>query len=174
MEAASGGNTSGLDPIACIATLQRYKMRCSIATDRLYSCMSTVDANKLKSFLAAFSDASRKFSGIANDEYLVYVSAELAKQSKQIDQMRECEKKNPGSFTEENHRQLQGLNELIRKTSQKFSIASVCTIAEYNQRMCDAYENTYRPLLALKGQTFDTIYRSIQSDADKLLLFWMR
>lgn len=174
LEAASDGNTSVLNPIACIAALQRYKMRCSIATDRLYSCMSTTDADKLKNLLASLSDASKLFSGIANDEYLVYVSVGLAQQSKQVAQMRESEKKNPGSFTEENRRQLQALDESIRTTSQMFATASVHTVAEYQQEMCAAYENTYRPLLALKGQTFDAIYRSIQLDADNSLSFWLR
>lgn len=174
LEAASGGNTSGLDPIACIAALQRYKMRCSIATDRLYSCMSTTDADKLKDLLALFSDASREFSDIAHSEYLVYVGREMRTSEEQTAQMREIERNVPNSFSEENRLQLACLEESVRVFKETQTPNPTDSIEELNQKMCDAYENTYRPLLALKGQTFDTIYRSIQSDADKLLLFWMR
>lgn len=174
MDEAANGNVSALNQIPRIAALQKYRIQCSIATDRLYSCMSSENGKRLEELLVAFSAASKEFSDIAHSEFWVYADREVKASEEQVMQMREIERNAPNSLSEENRRQLACMEERISELKEMQTQGPTDSIEELNQKMCAAYENTYRPLLALKGRTFDAIYRSIQSNADKLLFFWMR
>ena len=44
-------------------------------------------------------------------------------------------------------------------------------IGSSNGEMAAAYEQVYRNLLALKGQTFDAIYTNIRKEANEILRF---
>ena len=82
-----------------------------------------------------------------------------------------AEAKNPGSFPEE---QISFARELLRDTDSLSHEFFTQKIGQINKKLIAAYENSYRPLLALKRTIFEQIDNEVQKEADSILHLWRK
>ena len=87
-------------PNAIMTTIQKYQMDCRIATDQLFSYLSSEDFPKMKYLLDQIMQASIIFSDICEKEYVAYRKISDIKARRTALETIELEKKYPNSFTE--------------------------------------------------------------------------
>lgn len=155
-------------PISVILAIQRYQIDCRLAPDQLYTCLSSVDYPKVKIFLDAMAKASQQFFDIAQKECNLYEAIRKLKSRDIASRIIKNESMLPNLFTPED---LNFASSILSKTKDLNSDAVYAQIKTENEKLANAYETTYRQLLSLKGQTFDTIYTEIQKNADEILRF---
>lgn len=157
------------DPSAAIKTIQKYLMSCRMATDPLCSHLNVVDYPKVKKLIDEINKASELFFQIGQEEITAYselrdfMSRDTAK--KTID----MEAVYPHSFPMET---LSYCEQILNKTNGLRLKDIQNTIGQLNEKMVEAYQNTYRNLLQLKGSTFEGINVETQKKADSILNLW--
>lgn len=151
-----------------IASIQKYQMDCRLATDQLFTCLSTMDYPKVKSLLDAINTASKNFFDIAQKEYNAYVKLSVAQIRDSALRTQDSAKRFPNTVSAYD---ISTAENVLNTTTATRPESIYDEIGVYNKEMGNAYETTYRQLLSLKGQTFDTIYTEIQKNADEILRF---
>lgn len=151
-----------------IASIQKYQMDCRLATDQLFTCLSTVDYPKVKSLLDAINTASNNFFEIAQKEHNAYMKLSVAQIRDSALRTLDNAKRFPNTVS---------AYDISRAENVLNTTTTICPqsvydeIGLYNKDMGNAYETTYRQLLSLKGRTFDAINTEIQKNADEILRF---
>lgn len=92
-------------------------------------------------------------------------------QTSNAQQAIDLEAQHPGSFLVE---QLEFCQKLLDDTRELNCEVITQNIKQLNQKMVDTYENSYRPLLALKRTTFEEIDNEVQKEADSILHLWRK
>ena len=80
---------------------------------------------------------------------------------------RKCPGSLPASEVAKHH-------ETIRMTDGICSEEISNSLNEINKEFWNIYDTEFRPLLQLKGTTFESIYMQIQANADAILSFWRK
>ncbi len=155
-------------PDALLITIQKYQLDCRIATDQLFSYLSSEDFPKVKNLLDQIMQASNSFSTICEKEIKAYRGIKDLKARRTALETTELEKKYPNSFSTG---VLVYCTEVLERTKDLKYDDIWNDIGSSNGEMAAAYEQVYRNLLALKGQTFDAIYTSIRKEANEILRF---
>lgn len=151
-----------------IASIQKYQMDCRLATDKLFTCLSYIDYPKVKPLLDAVNNASQEFFGIAQKEYDAYVKLSVSQIRNSAQGIVDNARRFPNTVSPYD---VSYAENVLNTTTAVRPEAIYDEIGVYNKEMGNAYETTYRQLLSLKGQTFDTIHTEIQKNADEILRF---
>lgn len=155
-------------PDAILIAIQKYQLDCRIATDKLFSYLSSEDFPKVKNLLDQIMQASNSFSTICEKKIKAYKEIKDIKAKPTALETIELEKKYPNSFSTG---VLVYCTEVLERTKDLKYDDIWNDIGSSNGEMAAAYEQVYRNLLALKGQTFDAIYTSIRKEANEILRF---
>lgn len=160
-----------IEPAEAVIIFQKYQMSCQTATDELIAYLDHSDYLKVKALIDQITSAANQFFQIAEEEVAVYRKLRSFKGRNWAQQAVTAEAKYPGYFPE---KQLSFCRELLRDTdSLSYEIFSR-DIEQINEKLVAAYENTYRPLLALKRTVFEQIDNEIQEEADSILHLWRK
>lgn len=162
------GETADAQYNSAIALLQKYKMDCRLSTDQLYTCLSSVDYPKVQNLLVAIANASNHFFDIAQKEYDAYVKLFVAQIHNSAQKILDSARRFPNAVSASD---ISYAENVLNTTTAIHKESVFDDIGQYNKDMGNAYETTYRQLLSLKGQTFDTIYTEVQKNADDILRF---
>lgn len=155
------------DPVGTATLFQKYQISCRIATDPLMACVNTADYTKIEELVNHLADVSTRLVEASQKKVDQYTKIRQLSDRETAWNMILQEKLCPGSFAEAKiitcEKIMQETNEIrfedIEKERQQ-------TAKEF----VDIYNTAYRPLLQLKGMTFESINSQIQANADKMLL----
>lgn len=161
-------DTGMTNPTAAIMTYQKYQMRCKTAMDRLIAFLGGADYPKVKELIDRVNKSTEEFSRICDKEIAIYKSLQNISARKTVEDTLKMEAKRPHSFPSDT---LLFCHEIIDKSVGITLDTLNESIAAANQELVSAYETTYRNLLQLKRQTFETIGIEIQEKADHILRF---
>ena len=161
-------DTGMTNPTAAIMTYQKYQMRCKTAMDRLIAFLGGADYPKVKELIDRANKSTEEFSRICDKEIAIYKSLQNFSALKTVEDTLKMEAKRPHSFPSDT---LLFCHEIIDKSVGITLDTLNESIAAANQELVSAYETTYRNLLQLKRQTFETIGIEIQEKADHILRF---
>ena len=159
------------DPYAAISTFQEYMHKCKTSTDILLAYLSTEDYPKVQQLIDKITENSKLYCNIAESataaysKWQAYINKDLAKKTLDI------ETQMPGTFPADD---VAFCKEVINITQGVSKEEFTGLISSTTDKMVIAYETTYRPLLQFKGQTFDTIYKAVQEEADEILHLWRK
>lgn len=168
VSAENTGSSSDARHNSAIASLQKYKMDCKLSTDQLYTCLSSVDYPKVQNLLAEIAKASQQFFDIAQSEYNAYVKLSTIQIHNLAQKAMDDARYFPDTFSADD---ISYIEDVLNNTATVRQESVYEEIGQHNQDMANVYETTYRRLLSLKGQTFDTIYTELQKNADEILRF---
>lgn len=154
-----------------IAVFQNYQMFCQTATDELILYLNSSDYLKVKKLLKNITTASNQYFQIAEEEVAMYCKLRSFTQTSNAQQAIDLEAQHPGSFPVE---QLEFCQKLLDDTRGLNCEVITQNIKQLNHKMVDTYENSYRPLLALKRTTFEEIDNEVQKEADSILHLWRK
>lgn len=155
-------------PDSVLSMIQKYQFDCRVSTDHLCTCISSVDIPKIETLVTEIENGAKEFYDIAQREFELYQCIRDEKARSVAWKIMNCEAQYPNSITDE----VRNLApDILEKTSRWDSGAVNAEIENESGKMVRAYETTYRQLLFLKGQTFNTIYSEIQKNADDILRF---
>lgn len=159
------------EPTAAIIIFQRYHLTCQTIIDDLISYLDRSDYLKVEGLIDQITTASKQYMQIANEEIAVYRRLQTFNGRTLAQQTMDIETKYPGSFPEE---QLSFCRELLHDTDNLSYEVFSQDIGKVNEKLIAAYENSYRPLLALKRTTFEKIDNEVQNEADRILHLWRK
>lgn len=159
------------DPSTTITTFQKYQISCKIATDQLNTCLSIADYPKVKPILDTINSFVNKIDQILQEGIKEYSRLRDFNGKDNAKKTLEVEDKFPGSFSTE---ELAFATRIIKDTSKIRRDDIQKAIIQFNQKMVSIYHGTYRPLLQLKGSTFEAINTEVQRNADNILHLWGR
>lgn len=156
------------NPTAAIMTYQKYQMRCKTAMDRLTAFLGGADYPKVKELIDSVNKSTEEFSQICDKEIAIYKSLQNFSARKTAEDTLKMEAECPHSFPSDT---LLFCHEIIDKSVGITLDTLNESIAAANQELVSAYETTYRNLLQLKRQIFETIGIETQEKADHILRF---
>ena len=159
------------EPSIAIIIFQRYSLSCQTIIDELISYLDHSDYIKVKDLIDQITTASKEFMQIADEEISVYRKLQTFNGRTLAQQTMDIEAKCPGSFPEG---QIAFCRELLHDTDNLSYEVFSQDIGKVNEKLIAAYENSYRPLLALKRTTFEKIDNEVQKEADRILHFWRK
>lgn len=157
------------EPSIAIIIFQRYSLSCQTIIDELISYLDHSDYIKVKDLIDQITTASKEFMQIADEEISVYRKLQTFNGRTIAQQTMDIETKCPGSFPEG---QIAFCRELLHDTDNLSYEAFSQDIGKVNKKLIVAYENSYRPLLALKRTIFEQIDNEVQKEADSILHLW--
>lgn len=159
------------DPSEAIAILQIYQMSCRTALDEILPYLSGEDYLKVKDLISSITAMANQCFDIAEEESSAYKKIQDLNGRDSAQRTIDMETQHPGSFPEQ---MLSFCRELIQNTDGlSYEIASQ-EIGKINEKIAALYEESYRPLLALKRTTFDKIDNEVQKEADSILQLWRK
>ncbi len=156
------------NPTTAIMTYQKYQMRCKTTMDRLIAFLGGADYPKVKELIDSVNKSTEEFSQICDKEIAIYKSLQNFSARKTAEDTLKMEAECPHSFPNDT---LLFCHEIIDKSAGVTLDTLIKSIAAVNQELVSAYETTYRNLLQLKRQTFETIGIEIREKADRILRF---
>ena len=116
-------------------------MDCRIATDQLFSYLSSEDFPKMKYLLDQIMQASIIFSDICEKEYVAYRKISDIKARRTALETIELEKKYPNSFTEKD---LSFCASVLERTKNLKYDEIWGDIGKASRELADAYDHVYR------------------------------
>lgn len=161
-------DTGMTNPNAAIMTYQKYQMCCKTAMDKLIAFLGGADYPKVKELIVRVNKSTEEFSRICDKEIAIYARLHVFSNRKVTEDTLKMEAEHPHSFPNDT---LLSCQKIIDETEGMTLDTLSRSIAAANQEMVSAYETTYRNLLQLKRQTFETIGIEIQKKADHILRF---
>lgn len=164
-------DTGHVEPSATIRTLQKYIVSCKTATDQLNAYLNIKDYPKVKGLIDGIAALVEKIEPILQEEVEEYTKAcDLASRDN-AEKVLAMAAQNPNAFPREN---LDFSEKIIENTTGVELKDIVETIGKLDEKIVAIYHNTYRPLLQLKGSTFEIIDMETQKEADNILRIWGR
>ena len=159
------------NPSAAIITIQKYQVSCRIAKDPLNACLNIVDYPKVKPLIDAIDTFREEIDHAFRDEIKEYSRLRDFKGRDNAEKTIKMESKYPNSFPKEDI----VFSQKILKSTNGIQLDDIRkAINQVNERIIAIYYGTYRPLLQLKGSTFEIINTEIQKNADSILHLWGR
>ena len=159
------------DPVQAIQEFQKYQLNCKTASDQLSAYLNVKDYQKVKTLIDSIIKASGEFDQISQSQIDQYSNLKDLESRKIAKETIKNEEKYVGSFTEQ---ELDRCKKIIAKSDNINYSDIEAELFKLADSVVKLYENTYIPLLKLKGSTFETIYVEIQKNADNILLLWRK
>lgn len=151
-----------------ITIFQKYQMNCQTVTDNLLACLSSEDYPKVKALIDKMIELSNDYVHLMDAAIKAYQKFNDLELRKTSERMLEIASQIPTSLT---CKEIEDCKEVLQDTNSLTVDSIYKEIGQANEKIIQAYENTYRPLLQLKGSTFDAIYKEVQEKADRMLHF---
>jgi uncharacterized membrane protein len=161
-------DTGMTNPTAAIMTYQKYQMCCKTAMDRLIAFLGGADYPKVKKLIDSVNRSTEEFSQICDKEIAIYKSLQNFSARKTAEDTLKMDAEHPNYFSDDT---ILSCQKIIDDTNGVPLDTLSKSIAAANQELVSAYETTYRNLLQLKCQIFETIGIEIQEKADHILRF---
>ena len=158
-------------PYDTITIFQKYQMDCRTITDPITSLLSMEDFPKIKPLTDQMITLSEEFMELIDGEIQAYHKLGDIEKRSLYTKILANEKKLPGSFSQE---EIVTAKKFIEDTKTINSDTVTEEISHANEKLIEAYEQSYRSLLQLKGSTFDRISTDIHMNADSILCFWRK
>ena len=158
--------TKQTKPFETITTFQTYQMRCRSSMDEFLALLNNADYPRVKELFEKASTLSEEYFQIAEEEIAVYKKWLYYMMRDNAQSVMETESKHPNSSSAET---IAFYQEILDETEGLQSEDIQASIKQAGDKMVAVYETTYRPLLQLKGATFETIRKEIQIEADNIL-----
>lgn len=149
----------------------KYSMSCRIATDQLMTRVNTVDFKRIAELVKQIQEVADKLFQISKKKIDQYNKQLQLQQRENALKFLTIEQKCPGSLPASEVAMHQ---ETIRMTDGICLEEITDSINEINKEFWNIYDTEFRPLLQLKGTTFESIYMQIQANADAILSFWRK
>lgn len=162
-------DTGHIDPSATMLTLQKYIVSCKTATDQLNAYLNIGDYPKVKCVIDGIAELVKQIEPIIQDEAKEYSKIRDWASRDTAEKVLAMETENPHAFSRES---LAFSEKIIKETTGVQLDGIVETINKLNGEIIAIYHNTYRPLLQLKGSTFENINIETQKEADNILRIW--
>ena len=151
--------------------LQRYRMSCRTALDEILPYLSGEDYLKVKDLISPITVMANQCFDIAEEESSAYKKIQDLNGRNSAQRAIDMETQHPGSFPEQT---LSFCRELIQNTDGLSYEIAFQEIGKINEKIVTLYEESYRPLLALKRTTFERIDNEVQKEADSILQLWRK
>ena len=159
------------DPFEAIKAFQRYQMSCQTALDEIISYLNSADYLKVTELIDQITATSNQCFQVAEEEIAAYKKLRDFNGRISAQQTLDTETKYPGSFPAHT---LAFCRDLLQNTDGlSYEIISQ-NIGQINEKLVATYENSYRPLLALKRTIFEQIDNEVQKEADSILHLWRK
>ncbi len=163
--------TGHTDPSATILTLQKYIVSCKTATDQLNAYLNSKDYPKVKGLIDSIAALVEQVEPILQAEVAEYTKTRDWASRDNAEKVLTMAAQNPHAFPRE---YLDFSKKVVENISGIQLDDIVETINKLNGEIISIYHNTYRPLLQLKGSTFEIISTETQKEADNILRIWGR
>ena len=154
------------NPQKVIRILQNYQITCKTTGEQLNSHLCNKDLLKTEELLNNIAEATKKFINISQLQIDLYFELTKLELKSNAEQMLSIEAQSPGSLNMEKMIKCQNLinqaKNICREDIEK-------ELLQHKLSAANIYETTYRPLLKLKGTTFEKINNEIQQNADNIL-----
>ena len=158
-------------PHNAITIFQKYQMNCRTVTDNLLAYLSSENYPKAKALIDKMIELSDDYVHLMDAAIKAYQKFNDLELRKTSERMLEIASQTPAFSTP---KEIEECKKVLQDTNS-LTVDSICKeIGQANEKIIQAYENTYRPLLQLKGSTFDAIYKEIEKNADNILLLWRK
>ena len=154
------------DPTKAINILQKYQMDCKIAGEQLNSHLNIKDLPKVENLIKHIAEASEEFDNASQLQIKQYTVLRNIRHRDIVEQMIKTNEKHPGCLADKD---LQINMEIIEQTKNIRSEDIENELLQHKLKVINIYETTYKPLLKLKGATFEKINDEIQQNADSIL-----
>lgn len=154
------------DPTKAINILQKYQMNCKIAGEQLNAHLNIKDFQKVESLIKRIAEASEEFDNASQLQIEQYTVLRNLRHRDIVEQMIKSTEEHPDCFTDKD---LQINMEIIEQTKNIRSEDIENELLQHKLKVIHIYETTYKPLLKLKGATFEKINDEIQQNADSIL-----
>lgn len=158
--------TKQTNPFETITTFQTYQMRCRSSMDEFLALLNKADYPRVKNLFEKASSLSEEYFQIAEEEIAAYKKWLYYTMKDTAQSVMETASKHPNSSSAET---IAFYQEILDETEGLQSEDIQARIKQAGEKMVTMYETTYRPLLQLKGATFETIRKDIQTEADNIL-----
>ena len=157
------------NPSAAIGIIQKYQIACQTATDVLNGYLNIVDYPKVKPIVDTIGGFREEISQVLQDLIIEYSKLRNFCSRNTAKQTIEMENKYPNSFSTEDI----AFSEKILKDTNGIQQSDIeKAIEQLNEKIIAIYYGAYRPLLQLKGSTFETINAETQKEANSILHLW--
>ncbi|WP_217957306.1 hypothetical protein [Acutalibacter muris] len=163
--------TGHMNPSATIFSLQNYIFSCMVVTDQLDGYLNTGDYPKVKRLIDGIAEFVKQVDPIFQEEIKEYSKTRDLSGRSNAERILAMEMRNPNSFSSED---IAFSEKLLQNTSNVNLNDILETISKLNEDIIAIYHNVYRPLLQLKGSTFEIINTETQKEADNILRIWGR
>ncbi len=163
--------TGHMNPSATIFSLQNYIFSCMVVTDQLDGYLNTGDYPKVKRLIDGIAEFVKQVDPIFQEEIKEYSKTRDLSGRSNAERILAMEMRNPNSFSSED---IAFSEKLLQNTSNVNLNDILETISKLNEDIIAIYHNVYRPLLQLKGSTFEIINTETQKEADNILRVWGR
>ena len=141
-------------------------MDCKIAGEQLNSHLNIKDFQKVESLIKRIAEASEEFDNASQLQIEQYTVLRNLRHRDIVEQMIKSNEEHPDCFTDKD---LQINMEIIEQTKNIRSEDIENELLQHKLKVINIYETTYKPLLKLKGATFEKINDEIQQNADSIL-----
>ena len=159
------------DPQKSLTRLQKYQVSCRIETDQLMTCVNTVDFKKIAELVKHIQEGAEKLFQLSQRKIDQYNKQLQLQQRENVRKLLAIEQQYPGSLPAS---EIARHQETIKMTDGICLEEITDSINESNKEFWNIYDTEFRPLLQLKGTTFESIYMQIQANADAILSFWRK
>lgn len=163
MQEADNGT---FDSIKAGFLLQKYQISCRIATDPLMSRVNTVDFERIKALVGQITEVSAQLVQITQKKIDQYSKQRQLEERKVALELLT----NAGKFPDlVAAGEIARCERIIADTNEIRFEDIEEEILQINKELVSFYDTRFRPLLQLKGITFESINSQIQANADKML-----
>lgn len=164
-------DTGHTDPSAAIFTLQKHIISCKTATDQLNAYLNTNDYPKVKGLIGGITALIEQVEPILQEEVAEYTKTRDLASRDNAEKVLSIAAQNPNAFPRET---LDFSKKIIENTNGLQLDDIVEAINKLNEKIISIHNDYYRPLLQLKGSTFEIINTETQKEADNILRIWGR
>lgn len=154
------------DPTKAIIVLQLYQMDCKMANDMLMAHLNMNDFQKFKGLINSIASIAEECFSISQRFIGQYTELRYLQSQDIFSQYQKLKKEFPDYFTEKNNTFSDKTVERVKSIKQE-DIEQ--RLLELNVELVRLYEDKYRPLLQLFGETFEIISMETLNQADKII-----
>lgn len=166
-----GMDTEFMDPGYAMNQFSKYSMDCRLTTDQLMTRVNTFDFKMISELVKRIQEVADKLFQLSQKEIDQHNKRLQLQQRENARKLLAIEQQYPGSLPAS---EIARHQETIKMTDGICLEEITDSINEINKEFWNIYDTEFRPLLQLKGTTFESIYMQIQANADAILSFWRK
>ena len=154
------------DPDKAINLFQEYQLNCQIATDQLMTCINTKDYKIISKLVKRITKVADKLSQASEKKIKQHMQQRKLELRDSVSKLLSIADKCPNAISKKDVAEYQRIMEEPDSFNLDDILNSMKPIIE---EFFHIYKTEFRPLLKLKGTTFESIYMQIQKNANSIL-----